>query len=632
MLSYCPVKAQHSIARQWNDVLLEAIRIDFPAPTVHARNLYHSSAAMWDAWATFDNTALGVFYTNKVSSAGDIAEARAKAISFAAYRVLHKRYELAVDPEASLAIFDNLMATLGYDPSVTTTVGNSPVAIGNRIAAQVLAATINDGANEANGYADDTGYVALNEPLQLPSTGASVTSPMDAPNHWQPLAFETRVTQNGLVADKIQTYVSPNWGDVTSFALQPEVGQDTWTAVDPGPPPLMGGNDDTTFKTNIVNVIRESGVLDPTLGTIPFDLELMGLNPGQSTMIDMSPASRGNRSLGGHVDQGHTVNPITGQAYSPNVMRLGDYGRIIAEFWADGPDSETPPGHWFTLANEVADHPQLSKRVAGIGPVVDDLEWDVKVYLGLGGAVHDAAVGAWGSKRAYDYVRPISMIRYMGGLGQSSDSEGPSYHSDGLPLVENLIEVVTADSTVSGARHEQLAGHEGEIAIYAWSGAGEVPEGEIAGADWIRAVEWWPYQRSTFVTPAFPAYVSGHSTFSRAAAEVLTAITGSEYFPGGIGEHTFLKDSFLHFELGPMDDVTLQWATYFDAADEAGISRLFGGIHVAPDDFEGRIMGSFIGHTAWTKVQEYFVPTPSTGIFLAVAGVISLYCRPGRRF
>ena len=215
-----------------------------------------------------------------------------------------------------------------------------------------------------------------------------------SPNHWQPLAFETRVTQNGLVADKIQTYVSPNWGDVTSFALQPEVGQDTWTAVDPGPPPLMGGNDDTTFKTNIVNVIRESGVLDPTLGTIPFDLELMGLNPGQSTMIDMSPASRGNRSLGGHVDQGHTVNPITGQAYSPNVMRLGDYGRIIAEFWADGPDSETPPGHWFTLANEVADHPQLSKRVAGIGPVVDDLEWDVKVYLGLGGAVHDAAVGA----------------------------------------------------------------------------------------------------------------------------------------------------------------------------------------------------------------------------------------------
>lgn len=608
-----PVVAQHSVARQWNEVLLNAIRKDFPAPTVHARNLYHSSAAMWDAWATYDSGSQGIFVIDKVSPVLSLAEDRDEAVSYAAYRLLSQRYTHAVDADCSQALFDNLMDSLGYDKSVTTVVGDSAAAVGNRIAAQVLAATLYDGANEVNGYADDTGYVPVNDPLQLEATGLQPTSPMDHPNRWQPLAFTTRVTQNGLVAGQVQTFVSPNWGDVTPFALQSALGQDPWTAMDPGPPPMLGGAGDTEFRTNIVSVIRHSAVLDPNRETISFDFNTVGLSAGNSTTIDISPASRGNRTLGTHVDQGYTVNPATGLPYTPHMVHLGDYSRIVSEFWADGPASETPPGHWFTLANFVADHPQLVKRIGGgTSPIVDNLEWDVKVYLAMGGAVHDAAIAAWGSKREYDYVRPISMIRYMGGLGQSSVLEGPSYHADGLPLEPGLIEVITAETTIAGGKHEHLALHEGEIAIYAWSGEGEVPEGEVAGADWIRAVEWWPYQRSTFVTPAFAAYVSGHSTFSRAAAEVLAAITGSEYFPGGLGSYSFSEDAFLEFELGPSADVILQWATYYDAADEAGISRLFGGIHVAPDDFAGRMMGSLIGQSSWEQAQTYFVPTPST--------------------
>ena len=78
-----------------------------------------------------------------------------------------------------------------------------------------------------------------------------------------------------------------------------------------------------------------------------------------------------------------------------------------------------------------------------------------------------------------------------------------------------------------------------------------------------------------FVTPPFAGYVSGHSTFSRAAAEVLSIITGSPYFPGGIGEFKAEKDRFLSFESGPSVDVVLQWATYKDAADECGLSRIW---------------------------------------------------------
>ena len=73
---------------------------------------------------------------------------------------------------------------------------------------------------------------------------------------------------------------------------------------------------------------------------------------------------------------GHAVNPATAEPYEPQVVPLGDYTRVLAEFWADGPDSETPPGHWFVILNAVSDHPALvraagrrgaSARPAGMG-------------------------------------------------------------------------------------------------------------------------------------------------------------------------------------------------------------------------------------------------------------------------
>ena len=108
------------------------------------------------------------------------------------------------------------------------------------------------------------------------------------------------------------------------------------------------------------------------------------------------------------------------------------------------------------------------------------------------------------------------------------------------------------------------------------------------------------------MTPAFPGYNSGHSTFSRSAAEILTAFTGSEYFPGGLAEFKAKKDSTLSFEKGPSSELKLQWATYYDAADQAGQSRIFGGIHIPADDFTARIAGSQIGKTAFARAKVYF--------------------------
>ena len=107
------------------------------------------------------------------------------------------------------------------------------------------------------------------------------------------------------------------------------------------------------------------------------------------------------------------------------------------------------------------------------------------------------------------------------------------------------------------------------------------------------------------MTPAFAGYVSGHSTFSRAAAEVLTEMTGSAFFPGGLGEWSVEADG-LEFEAGPTEAVTLQWATYQDASDEAGVSRLYGGIHVRADDLAGRVLGDAGRRAAWDLARTYF--------------------------
>jgi len=144
--------------------------------------------------------------------------------------------------------------------------------------------------------------------------------------------------------------------------------------------------------------------------------------------------------------------------------------------------------------------------------------------------------------------------------------------------------------------------------LMAWKGPLYIidPDTDIAGVDWILAEEWWPYQRPTFVTPNFAGFVSGHSTFSRAAAEVLTSLTGDEYFPGGMGIFDAIQNEFLVFEEGPSETIELQWATYRDASDQCSLSRIWGGIHPPADDIPGRLIGIEIGNDAFAYARELF--------------------------
>ena len=346
----------HSVARQWNDVLLHSIRGDFARPTVHARNLYHVSVAMWDAWAAYDPAAQAVL-VEETGTAVDVQAAREEAISYAVYRILAARFANSPDAVTIAAEREAQMATLGFDPAVTTEVGNTPAAVGNRIGAAILAHGQTDGANEANDYAN-TSYVPVNPEL-IPALPGNPT--ITDPNRWQPLALEFNVDQGGNpLPSGALPFLSPEWGQVTPFALSPldltinsRRGFDYYVFHDPGPPPEHGTATDLAYKVGFEQVLEWSSLLDPADGV----------------QLDISPAARGNNTLGTNDGSGHANNPATGLPYVSQMVPAGDYYRVLAEFWADGPDSETPPGHWFVIANYVNDHPDVREVVSsGVRP------------------------------------------------------------------------------------------------------------------------------------------------------------------------------------------------------------------------------------------------------------------------
>ncbi len=624
--------ADHNVARQWNDMLLESIRRDFARPTVHARNLFHSSIAMWDAWASFEDDACAYFLGktvdgwtteyNGMPAVNDVQAAKDQAISYASYRLLTHRFANSPGAVELLTAYDFHMSKLGYDIDFTSQdySTGSPAALGNYIAQNIIDFGAQDGSNEQGGYGN-TAYSPVNTALVVDNPGNPTIADL---NRWQPLTLDIFIDQSGNeIPGETPEFLSPEWGQVSNFSLDDadlsvnqRDGFDYKVYHDPGMPPQFdpsGTTPSDDYKWGFSTVVKWSAHLDPTDGV----------------MWDISPNSIGDRDLsaisgvadypnfynqndGGTVSGGHSVNPVTGQPYSVNMVPRGDYARVLAEFWADGPDSETPPGHWFTLFNYVSDHQDLVKKFEGQGPDLSDMEWDVKGYFMMGGAMHDAAVTAWGIKGWYDYIRPVSAIRALAEIGQSSDPAGLSYDPAGIPLETGYIELVETGDPLAGAGDE----HVGKIKVKSWKGSTFINnvDVDVAGVDWILAENWEPYQRPSFVTPPFAGYVSGHSTYSRAAAEIMTSITGDEFFPGGMGSFTAPANEFLVFEDGPSVDVELQWATYRDAADESGLSRIWGGIHPPADDIPGRMMGIQIGLDAFSKAKTYFTDQDSDGV------------------
>jgi len=215
--------------------------------------------------------------------------------------------------------------------------------------------------------------------------------------------------------------------------------------------------------------------------------------------------------------------------------RLDDRRKAIAEYWADGPGTETPPGHWTRLAQFVSrrDH--------------HDLDADVKMFFALGNAMLDASIAVWDCKVAFDYVRPVSAVRFL-------DAGRP---------------------------------------ILAWGGPGR-------GTQRIRGEEFQSY----IPTPPFAEYTSGHSAFSAASATVLRLASGSPHF--GMTYTFKAGTSVIEPGVTPARDIVFSWATFDQAADDAGISRRYGGIHFRQSDLESRDIGRSVGLVVWHRANMLF--------------------------
>ena len=402
MISLIPNESysQQSIAREWNEQLLDAIRSDFARPTVHARNLFHSSAIMYDAWAIFDNLAETVFLGNTyagfnfefngIATPADIDAARHEIISYAMFRLLNHRFSNSPNANTTLPEIETFFTTdLGYDKNFTSTdySTNSYAALGNYMAEKIIEFGEEDNSNEENLY-ENQSYTPSNPPLilELYEDNTSID-----PNAWQPLAFDVFIGQSGNPFPlDTPDFLSPEWGEVTPFCLETDdlniytdTGFDCYVYNDPGPPVYIqnSNNDgiDDPYKWHFALVAAWSSHMAPSKNPIT-DVE-------EPVMIDISPATIGNFNSqdfpetfeeyksfydffnGGDASSGHLTNPHTGQPYAPQMVKRSDYARVLAEFWADGPDSETPPGHWYTIMNYVSDHPLVEKKMNGQGSV-----------------------------------------------------------------------------------------------------------------------------------------------------------------------------------------------------------------------------------------------------------------------
>ncbi|MFT5275419.1 MAG: hypothetical protein ACI9J2_001955 [Saprospiraceae bacterium] len=589
-----------SVARVWNEALLEGIRLDTARPTVHARNLYHLSATMWDAWAAYHPEAKQLFHQER-REFNNLNKEQTATISYAAYTLLHWRFKHSDNYQKIKIHLEQ--ALTGASDAYGFVVNNQSDAItlGHRVAKTMIAYGLGDGANEQNDY-QSKAYQPVNERLNPHLTGNSALS---NPDRWQGLDLPGFVGQSGIRSEGYPPFVGPEWGSVDTFSLihsdrvlRQRNGVSYSVYLDKGAPPSL-----------LADKVQRQAYINGFKQVLAYSQQL---DANSEKVLDISPGVRGNAKLGSLDGAGRALNPFTLLPYKSALAKAADYHRVLAEYWADGPDSETPPGHWFVMFNLVSDQPSIVANLGKQNKAKNRLQWDLQGYLALGGAMHDAAVAAWSHKGWYDYIRPISAIRALCDNGQSSAPSLPRYSKLGMALKAGLIELVTAQSAALGERHYHLIGENGEgigqIAVNTWRGPQYVENRRqnVAGVGWINCGDWWPYQRPNFVTPPFAGYVSGHSTFSRAAAEVITLLTGSEFFPGGIGIFSIKQNHFLVFERGPSQDIKLQWATYQDAADDSAISRIYGGIHPPQDDMRGRLLGYEVGHRAYEKALSYF--------------------------
>jgi PAP2 superfamily len=467
-----------NVVLKWNEQLLSTIRAYPPktGPTITARALGVVHTAIYDAWAAYEPNADPTRPDGPPKQTDTTG--KTTAINYAAYEALNDLF-----PSGST----QFPAKTGYstpDVLYTTLEGHAPPVPGTTVAG--TPEWVGDKAAEAvlnyrhsDGSNQQGGYAGTCQAIDC-YPGPFSTWDTVVEWHWQPLCVPlvTSWTPCPSPTTQIQKPLTPQWGSVKPF-----------------------------------------GPIDPTTHLPPEILPSVFHPP--------------------YLADGSCCDPADIDQALRDTSSLTDAQKAKAEYWADGPKSEFPPGHMALFA-------QALSRMHN-----DSLDQDVKLFFALGNAMMDSSIAAWGIKYKFDFWRPVTAIRFR-----------------------------YRDKKVNS-----------------WLGP-KLGYGNVLGQDWK------PYQLPTVVTPAFPEYVSGHSTFSAAGRSVLLSFFGTDSFNAKVTIKA--GSSQIEPDVTPAKAVVLSWNTLTAAGDEAGMSRRYGGIHFKTGDEHGRALGKQIGFDDWALAQKYF--------------------------
>ncbi|MEM6310813.1 MAG: DUF6851 domain-containing protein [Pseudomonadota bacterium] len=516
--------ADPSISVIWDRVVQQAvIENDGPnGPTIASRAYAMMHTAMYDAWSAYDATSTHVSFDlegDNMKVSGTDAD-KAKAMSFAALTVLSELFP------ASAELYREVMEErLGYS---MTDDGSLAATIGIDAAEDLLALRLDDGANQANGYVDTTGYVPVNpNPLEINDI-----------ERWTP----ENVPIDPEEASADQQFLTPHWLEVEAFGLPKDAdGNTDFSQTLPADPQRF-------FTEEFQGSTLDFDAAEITLGA---QLSLNGNTYSAGDVISVTQELIGSVINAGFIEQAQEVVDLS--------AALTDEQKIIAEFWEDGGGTAFPPGTFMSFAQFVSARDDHS------------IDQDAQMFLAMGNAVMNAGIATWQAKVEYDYTRPVRLIRDLGEL-----------------------------ELIGEKGIDENTGEEGYV-VTAFGGFNA--DGTGRGTQTILAENFVTFQRpGADPSPPFAEYTSGHSAFSAAGAEVLKLFTGSDEFGGSV---TFAPDTIQFEDNVPENEVTLAWDTFTQAADEAGLSRLYGGIHFTEGDVNGRDLGRDVGEFAFDTAMLF---------------------------
>ena len=255
------------------------------------------------------------------------------------------------------------MNNLGYDSTDQSRNPETPAGVGNLMADAILAFRHADGSNQTAVMP-----MAMDNPTPTPLATCLPTRsarPASTLKNGHQSGFLSTVLPETAV--KVQKFLTPQWIEVTPFALS---SPDQFRTEAPQPFLLVDG---TT------------------------DLENATITLTDGTELDI------NKSLIGSV-----INPAfisQAEALVETSANLTDDEKLIAEFWEDANGTAFPPGTWLTFGQYVSARDNHS------------LDQDAQLFLALSNAIFDAGIATWDAKVHYDYVRPVRAIRELGQLG-----------------------------------------------------------------------------------------------------------------------------------------------------------------------------------------------------------------------